>query len=377
MKVLYLNLSLPDHRVEKTAYLAKKAGHTCYYAGGIEQNYAPSPIYGDDLFERYYKMEFSPKNILGMNLKSHVEQLEQIKDELDFDLIHANNVYCAFLADKIDTPIIFDDHEFFSGKLKHTKPNMSSIKKYLAFLIMKQRYPKWELKMNKKYPILTVSPKIVEGHLKNNPKANVFLVPNMPLLVEVKDIKLRTDDSKKILKTAYIGVNDFPAYSPYRNTNGVIEIWNAGGIGDLTIIGEKHLENSQNVVSLGRINQDKVFFELAQAHVGLIAWLPHDFHYFCGPNKIYNYVHCGLFLMYPHTLSLAKQVVDTFSNELGEEFGLGFFDYAEVGAYLKENATKILNLDQKEIMSISRKHFVLETCFDDIMKAYDLAIENY
>lgn len=376
MKVLYLNLSLPDHRVEKTAYLAKKAGHTCYYVGGIENKFTPSKIFGEDLFKEYFIMNFSAKNNLGMNLKPHINQLKRIREEIDFDLIHANNVYCAHLADKIGSPMVFDDHEFFSGKIPYLKPKFSEYKNYLSYLIMKQRYPKWELNLSKKYPILTVSPKIVEGHKLNNPDANIFLVPNMPLFDEIKDIKPRIEKENEPLKTTYIGVNDFPAYSAYRNTDGVLEIWNKGDIGKLIIIGEKFLKSTQNVVSLGRITQDRVFFELAQAHVGLIAWLPHLFHYYCGPNKIYNYVHCGLFLIYPHTILLAKQVADVFSKELGEEFGFGFSNYPDVGSFIKENYENLLAMNQTEIMSIARKHFILETCSKDIMRAYDLALER-
>ena len=114
MRILYLNLSLPDHRVEKAAYIAKKNGHTIFYAGDIKKNYKPSKVFGSELFKEYFKISFSAKNNLGFNLKPLIKKLKEIHKEFDFDIIHANNIYCANLASKLDIPFVFDDHEYFS-----------------------------------------------------------------------------------------------------------------------------------------------------------------------------------------------------------------------------------------------------------------------
>ena len=292
MRILYLNLSLPDHRVEKAAYIAKKNGHTIFYAGDIKKNYKPSKVFGSELFKEYFKISFSAKNNLGYSLRPLIKKLKEIQKEFDFDIIHANNIYCANLASKLDIPFIFDDHEYFSHRLQYMKFPVSNYKDYFANIIMKQRYPKWERNFSKNYPVISVSKGIVEDYKKRMPNGNFFLVPNMPLLEEVNAYNyFNKEKTKDKLATIYVGLSDFSSNTtPYRDTTGLIELWKDGNIGELKIIGDRHLQSSTNVNSMGFVTQEEVFRALGKANIGIISWIPHPFHKFCNPNKIYNYI---------------------------------------------------------------------------------------
>ena len=97
----------------------------------------------------------NPKNKLGFNLKSHIKNLKEYILKNDIDLIHAHNIYCANLAEKLDIPLVFDDHEFFSGRLHYFSPSPIKYKEFFSHQIIKIRYPKWENNIVKKYPVIT------------------------------------------------------------------------------------------------------------------------------------------------------------------------------------------------------------------------------
>ncbi|MHA1353945.1 MAG: hypothetical protein ACTSR1_02070 [Candidatus Heimdallarchaeota archaeon] len=376
MKVLYLNLAIPDHRVEKAAYLVKKAGHTCFYVGGIEQDYAPSPIYGDDLFKKYYKMEFSAKNILGMNLKSHINQLKRIRDEIDFDLIHANNVYCAHLADKIGSPMVFDDHEFYSVELKYMKSSIKNYKEYLSKIIMRIRYPKWERRLSKKYPVISVSNRILEDYKKKNPNVKTFLVPNAPLLEEINALP-KLEKYKDELTSIYTGLNDFPTSVPYRNTTGLLEMWENNDFGKLIIVGDRNLKSTKNVKSLGFVSQKKLFEELLKSHVGLLGFLPHPYHFYCSLNKMFNYINCGLFIIYPKSMVLASEISKFIKKELDIEYGFAYENFSEVKRFLQQKSSELINFDYHKVMDFAKKHLVLDSFQKNIIDAYNEAIKSF
>lgn len=381
MKILYLNLHLPDHRVEKAAYLAKKAGHKIYFAGKYksEDEENSSIIMEKKLFDGFCNLIFTPKNKLGFNLKPLKDKLNRFCEENEIDLIHANNVYCANLIIEMDIPFVFDDHEFYSLELKYLSYPISKFKNFISHEIAKIKYPRWEKKIIKNHPIITVSSKIIESYKKINPNSKAFLVPNMPLLEEIENYPLiskNTENEK--LKTVYVGLADFSKKSvSYRNTTGILDLWKENDIGLLEIIGDKGLKNSKNITSYGYLSQQEIFDILGKRKVGIICWHPHPYHHYCSLNKIFNYVLFGLFPIYPNTLDIGIEISEIISNKLDSSFGFAFKSIENITPFLKKNEKNLLSIDKKEIMKITRKQFILENYQNNLLEAYTASIEMY
>jgi hypothetical protein len=374
MNIIILNHNLPDHRVEKAAYLAKKAGHKLFYVGGFKESYQPAEVFGKKLFEEKYKLHFSPKNNLGFQLKSNIKKMQEIIDTHDIDLIHANNLYCGILAEKMDIPMVLDDHEFYSPRMKYYKSK--GIKGTISLQISKFRYPRWEKRFSKKYPIITTSKKNIEGYKKINPNVRIFLMPNMPLLEEVIKFPVNETRNKEDLRSIYTGLDDFTKFSPHRDTTGLLDLWKDGEIGELIVIGDCNLKDQKNVKSLGFVSQKELFEELSKSHAGILGYQNHPIHYYICHNKVFNYICNGLFLIYPKSILVANDASEIIKQELGEEYTFSFNDFSEIKSFLKNNKDAVINLNRKALMELSRKHFILDNYEKNLLTAYKTAIEG-
>jgi len=376
MRVLYLNLFLPDHRVEKAAYLTKKAGHEIYFAGKIKQDYESTLISNENSFKDICSLLFSPRNILGFKLKPLEKKLQEFCSRNDIEVIHANNVYCAYLANKLNIPMVFDDHEFYSVELKYMKSSIKNYKEYFSNIIMSIRFPKWERKLSNKYPVISVSNRILEDYKKKNSNVKTFLVPNAPLLEEINALP-ELERYKEELTSIYTGLNDFPSTVPHRNTTGLLEMWENNEIGKLIILGDRNLRSTENVKSLGFVSQKRLFEELLKAHVGLFGYLPHSYHFYGGSNKIFNYINCGLFLIYPKSLILASEISQSITKELDIEYGFAYENFSEVRQFLIQNSDELINFNNHKIKEYAKKHLVLDSFQDNIIDAYKEAIKSF
>lgn len=375
MKILVLNLSMPDHRVEKESFLAKKAGNKVFFAGKCKENYE-SKIASESIYEKYFDFDITPRNRLGFKLDGIIERLQELTDSYDFDLVHAHNIYLANIASKLGIPVVFDDHEYHANRFQYLRPPISKTKDYVAHIIMKIRYPRWEKSLVKKFPIITVSKQIVQDYKKRYPEANVFFMPNAPLLEETDSFQKISVKKEDEIKSIYVGLNDFSStLCSYRDTTGFLELWNEGDIGELVIIGDKLLKSSKNVKSLGFIPRNELFNEMSKAHLGIIGYRPHPFHYFINPNKVYNYVHLGLFLVAPKTILAAEEIVNKYREEMDANFGLLFSSFNDIKHLIKKKKDIILEMDYKKVQEIAKKHFVLNNYKENLTKAYKIAIE--
>jgi hypothetical protein len=374
MNIMVLNLILPDHRVEKAAYLAKKAGHKLYFVGEFKESYKPAKVFGNDLFEEKYHLRFTPRNNVGLQLKSNIQKLKDIIERHEIDLIHAHNIYCAFLAEKMGIPMVLDDHEFYSPRLKYYK--YKGFKGFIAHKLMQYRYPRWEKRFSIKYPIITTSKKNIEGYKKLNPNVKAFLLPNMPLLEEVKKFPINLERKSKNLKSIYTGLDDFTKWSPHRDTTGLLDLWMDGEIGELIVIGDRYLKGQKNVTSLGFVSQKKLFEELSKSHAGILGYHNHPIHYYICHNKVFNYICNGLFLVYPKSILVANEAAEIIKQELGEGFTFSFINFSEIKYYLKNNKRNIINLDRKALMELAKKHFILDNYKKNIQSAYKNAMEE-
>lgn len=112
MKILSISSDpLPDSRVEKAAYTAKKKGHTIFFAGPQIRNFA-FPL---KTFEKTYSTPF--KRVANLRLPPYWNQLtkslEKVISDCKPDLIHAHNIIAGKLACELDTPFVYDDHEYW------------------------------------------------------------------------------------------------------------------------------------------------------------------------------------------------------------------------------------------------------------------------
>ncbi|MCD6515041.1 MAG: hypothetical protein J7L07_08980, partial [Candidatus Odinarchaeota archaeon] len=49
-----------------------------------------------------------------------------------------------------------------------------------------------------------------------------------------------------------------------------------------------------SVISLGYVYHLQLYNIMQEMHIGLCSWLPHPFHIFFNPNKVFIYIHSGL-----------------------------------------------------------------------------------
>ncbi|MFW9925027.1 MAG: hypothetical protein ACFFDW_17265 [Candidatus Thorarchaeota archaeon] len=362
-------LYLPDHRVEKAAYLSKKANHKVYFAGNVKENFQSTN------FDGIFNIPITPKNKLGYNLTPLLENLQKLIREYDFDVIHASNIYCAIIADKLNIPLIFDDREFYSYEMNFLPIFSGKLKDSVANLLMRIRYPQMEKKIIRKWPMITVSNEIIKMYKKINPKTNGYYFPNMPLLSEVKNFNPKNKGKNAELKTMYVGLNDFSKKISYRDTTGLLPLWINNKLGELVIIGDRFLKSNENIISTGFISQEEVYNQLLTGHLGLIGWHPHPYHKICSLNKIYNYIHSGLEIIYPHTLTVGDEIAEVYSKELERPFGFKFKEFNEIVDYISKNKTQILKNNSLEINRIARENFILNNYQNNLFDAYTHAIE--
>ena len=87
LKILYAShKGLPDHRIERAAYIAKKAGHSVEFMGmGTKTNPAL------DVFDRITMLRSINNRQAALDKKIRVEWREEI-EAISPDLVHANDI---------------------------------------------------------------------------------------------------------------------------------------------------------------------------------------------------------------------------------------------------------------------------------------------
>jgi len=358
LKILSISHNaLPDHRVEKVAYTAKKAGHTIFFAGPNKESSSYFTI-----FEKIYSVPFDNKSNIGLPLYWNrlKKSLKRVLCECNPDLIHAHNIVAGKLASEFDLPFVYDDHEYWSLSIKAEKKN-----KWYHPLTRpyKQRlYEKWEKEILEKASAIIVT---CETVMKEYRKINnrVFVVPNFPLLAESNRIEIKNTE-RRFLSSVYIG-NDFsaPLMSPYRDVSGLIESFMRNNIGKLTIIGDNTLSTNDPVFSLGFLPHEKMMSELTRHHIGLLPWKKHWLHKYKDPNKPYEYAHAGL---------LTLTIFDMFSTLKNLYFVKTFENYEELLQlllYYKNNIEEIIELKPK-IRQYALNHLIWEKNEPMILEAY-------
>jgi len=359
MRILSLSHNhLPDSRVEKAAYTAKKADHTVFFAGPKKEGIP----YSTEVFEKIYSLPFEKKSNLGIPLYwGRLKRgLERILSECNPELIHAHNNVAGKLASEFEIPFVYDDHEYWSVSIKAEEKN-----KWYHLVTQPYKrwlYDKWEKELlEKASAIIVTCETVMEEHKKINDR--VFVVPNFPLLAESNRIEIKNTEGK-FLSSVYVG-SDCSALSisPYRDVSGLIEIFMRNDIGKLTVIGDNVLSTKDPIFSLGFFPHEKMMGELTRHHIGLLPWKKHWLHRYKDPNKPYEYAHAGLLTLSVSDMSCTLKNLD---------FVKTFEEYEELLQllfYYKNNIEEIFEMKPK-IRQYALKNLVWEKNESKILEAY-------
>lgn len=352
MRILHLSdQGLPDSRVEKSAYSAKKLGYSVYFAGGRCDGYS----LGTPFFDGVFELPFTWRANIGDPIHWHRlrKKFEAVRSETRPDIIHANNIICAKLASESRLPYVLDDHELASVSMRMTHRE----RKYM--LLHARIWEKWENDTDA--PVITVSEPIALHYRKLG--CGAYLVPNMPCKLETDAVMTGQIEGNGGLRSVYVG-GDFmhTPFLPHRNMDGFLDLFKQNEIGMLTIIGDDLADPI--IRSTGRIPHLEMMRELGRHHIGLIPWHPHAFHAYCNPNKAYEYVNAGLLVLITSDLT---PVINTLGR-----YCVPFDNYQTLVSILSERARGAEELAEgrDETISYARNNFVWEKYEARIFEAY-------
>lgn len=353
MRILHLSdQGLPDGRIEKSAYSARKLGHSVFFAGGRCNGYSLE-VKG---FDAVFELPFTWRANLGEPLHWHRlrRKFATVLSEVKPDLIHANNIICARLASQTGLPYVFDDHELESVKTRLTHPQL----KY--HLLHARTWEKWENAVDA--PIITVSERIA-AHYRELGRST-YLVPNMPCKLETDMVMPNHLEGNGKLRSIYVGGRDFTrgSFLPHRNMEGFLDLFRQNKIGGLTIVGD--LLDDPQIRSTGPIPHLEVMRQLAFHHIGIIPFLPNEYHAYCNVNKAYEYVNAGLLVLVTCTMTPVIRTLGSYC--------ISFADYDDLFKILsdKTRTTKELVKDRPQVISYARSNFVWEKYENNIYDAY-------
>jgi glycosyltransferase involved in cell wall biosynthesis len=303
--------------------------------------------------------------------------------EIRPDVVHAHDVFAAkMMLSEFNIPFVYDDHEFWSayanvllemtesqdldGKSKVITSLPRKIGRTIIFKHAVKLWSKWEKELvSSTNPTITVSHKIAEGLQNLGGNTNkVFVVPNFPLMKEVKDFKKPYFHRK--LSSVYAGSDGLHKKKrSNRDIDNLDQIFESHDIGDLTVIGWL-AKSSQKVKYKGFLNRESMFNEMSNHSIGLIPWKKHWSHVYSNPNKAYEYAHAGLFVMCTSSL---RTVIETLKGNCAS-----FEDYDDMASQIENFEDNIEEFYKKrlQIFEFARSDLIWEKYENNIFRAYQL-----
>jgi hypothetical protein len=120
-----------------------------------------------------------------------------------------------------------------------------------------QLLTKWGKEIVSSVPTITVSDSIAEELRNMGQSKKVFVVPNYPTFTEIKDLTKPLAHNK--LSSGYAGIGPPRGFkSAHRNTEGLIERFNIGDIGEPTFIGTYDI-STDNVKYKGFLSRQDMY----------------------------------------------------------------------------------------------------------------------
>jgi hypothetical protein len=358
---------LPDARVEKSAWTARKLGHEVYFAGPGVRGYhlSSSPFAG------VFQVGWDRSSRMGVPAawRRVRKELASAVDTIKPEIVHAHNIFSAELAHNMHLPMIYDDHEYWSmmrkaeleGWPSDALYHPSRLPRYLVRRYGGWLWRRWESRVIPDAPTITVCEATADAHAARGAR-DVFVVPNVPCEKETGEIPpIRRIDPP--LTAVAVG-NDFTAPMRIRDSKQLLQIFASSSFGQLTVIGDPSLDSGNNVTSVKSMPHLRMLKELSNHHIGIIGWRPNWFHKYCNPNKAYEYMHAGLVPVVPSTLTPVLEMCNGFVK--------AFSNYEELAQIL---LTFVSNLDgvnetRLKIYTFSKEALLWEHYESRILEAY-------
>jgi Glycosyltransferase Family 4 len=376
VKILHLSdTGLPDWRVEKSAITGFKQGYSVLFAGPREWR-----MHDEKTFSSIYKLDWTSWARMGIPYHWNMvkKQLKFILSETNPDIIHAHNICSAKLASEFKVPFVYDDHEFWSLYAELLLES-SKINQYLAANWLEQavrhnlvkinrhylafRWSRWERTIVQNNPVITVA-ETIQNQFKSLGNSNIFVVPNVPLLEEVRGIQNLNYKDK--LSSVYAGHDGLSTQKyTFRNMDGIIPLFEDKDVGTLTIIGWDG-QSSTKVKYRGRLPRNQMFSDMTKHSVGLVPFRKHWSHPYHSPNKAYEYANAGLLVV---CTSSFKSVRSSLNNNCEV-----FEDYSELESVLRDLASdmELLYKRRMQTMNFARQNLIWEKFERNIIDAYGL-----
>ncbi|MGY5871411.1 MAG: hypothetical protein RTV72_04120 [Candidatus Thorarchaeota archaeon] len=332
MKILHTTpKGLPDWRIEREAFLARKAGHSVQLLG-MGKNNVPFL----DVFDKI-TMVRSINNRQAALDKSIRREWAEAVEAISPDLIHANDIIAAKYSSGLGIPMVYDDHEYWSAQLI----NFESwpLWKRIAIRPFTKVVPKWEKEILSNHVTLTVSNGIVEEHRKIC--KHVFLLRNLSLSQEVQGLPLNPNR----LGVAYVG-GDFKLkrFAPHRDMTG--------------------LQGVIEFDSFSGLPRDILYQNLTKYRFGLLPFRTTPYTKYISSTKTFDYLNCGLQVLMTRPL---------YKSHGSLPYTHPFDDYDELPGLLED----IEEVEPEMIMTYANKELVWEAQQDVLFKAYETAIEEF
>ncbi|RLI55690.1 MAG: hypothetical protein DRP09_09130 [Candidatus Thorarchaeota archaeon] len=331
LRILHVShRGLPDHRIERAAYIAGSRGHDIQFLGLSHQLDPELDVFTET---RGLRPINNRQAVLDKSIRRDWEAaVKQMKP----DLIHANDIIVAKFSSNLGIPMVYDDHEYWSAQ-RIIFDNWPFWKR-LAIRPLIKAIPLWEEELLAKHVTLTVSKNIAEEHRKRC--KHVFLLRNLNLSVEIEGIKDTLDRDGIV----YVGA-DFTRkrFAPHRNMTG--------------------LRSYLDFDALSGLTRSELYDRLVHYRFGLLPFLSTPYSKYINSAKTFDYLSCGLQVLMTR---------DLYEGHGCLPYTIPFDNYSELRSIIKECETA----DSSEIMSYARKNLVWECQADDLMKAYDIAMKE-
>lgn len=259
--------------------------------------------------------------------------------------------------------VIFDSHENVTHQIENkTWLGPKFIRKIVAFFYrIIEKFGIWCFNS-----VISVTPEIVQFL---SPKKGV-LVSNYPIISMIEEI----EQAEKFEENTIIYAGGLT------KIRGLLEICKAVSLTDLPVklllygaweseaFKEECLkQDTEKIEYLGKVPMEEIYYNMKKAHIGIATFLPEKNHLNCLPNKIFEYMTCGIpiiisnfdywknaygeyaFFVNPEDPKEIKKAIETFFNNKDKYQNIGEVGYQEIKQNYswESEAKKLINLYHK------------------------------
>ncbi len=330
MKILHAApKGLPDWRIEREAYIAKRFGHKVEFLGLGKQH---EPFL--DVFQSITMLRSINNRQAALDKSIRKEWADKVR-EIDPDIIHASDLIAAKYSSGLGIPMIYDDREYWS-KQRIMYKNWPLWKR-IAIRPFVNAIPKWEEDILSKHVVITVSEAIAEEHRQRC--KHVFVLKNYCLKEQISNLEVNPNRTGIV----YLG-SDFERkrFAPHRNMEG--------------------LRDHVSFSTISGLPTELMYKELTKYRIGLLPFKTTSYAKYSGSAKTYDYLAAGLQVL------MTRSIYEAHSRL---PYTYPFDYYSEINEIIRN----LEYIDPEEIMKHAREHYVWEAQKDDLFHSYSLAIE--